>query len=84
MKMARIFPFYPILDYYKIRTRTNFENPKSKSLDAHLIMWINIYMMRKELFPGSTDFTETIFKIPQISEHFLAMLRRGLLIFGPY
>ena len=30
--------------------------------------------MLKELFPGSTDFTEAIFKIPQISKHFSAML----------
>ena len=30
--------------------------------------------MLKELFLGSTDFTVAIFKIPQISKHFLAML----------
>ena len=30
--------FYPILDYYEIRTRTNFENPNGESLDLHLIM----------------------------------------------
>ena len=30
--------------------------------------------MLEELFPGSTDFTEAIFKIPQISKHFSAML----------
>ena len=30
--------------------------------------------MLKQLFPGSTDFTEVIFKIPQISKHFSAML----------
>ena len=30
--------------------------------------------MLKELFPGSTDFTVAIFKIPQISKHFWAML----------
>ena len=30
--------------------------------------------MLKELFPGSTDFTVSIFKIPQISKHFSAML----------
>ena len=30
--------------------------------------------MLKELFPGSTDFTEAIFKIPGISKHFSAML----------
>ena len=30
--------------------------------------------MLKELFPGSADFTVTIFKIPQISKHFSAML----------
>ena len=29
--------------------------------------------MQKELFPGSTGFTEAIFKIPQISKHFSAM-----------
>ena len=28
--------------------------------------------MLKQLFPGSTDFTEVIFKIPQISKHFSA------------
>ena len=27
--------------------------------------------MQKELFPGSTDFTGAIFKIPQISQHIL-------------
>ena len=62
--------FYPTLDYHKIRTRTNFENPNGKSLDLHLIMCF----MLKELFSGSTDFTEAIFKIPQISKHFLATL----------
>ena len=41
-KMAKIGHFrellksYPDLDYYKIRTRTNFENPNGKSLDLHL------------------------------------------------
>ena len=30
--------------------------------------------MLKELFPGSADFTVAIFKIPQISKHFSAML----------
>ena len=30
--------------------------------------------MLKELFPGSTDFTVAVFKIPQISKHFSAML----------
>ena len=30
--------------------------------------------MLKELFPGSTVFTGAIFKIPQISNHFSAML----------
>ena len=30
--------------------------------------------MPKELFPGSTDFTGAIFKIPQISKQFSAML----------
>ena len=33
--------------------------------------------MLKKLFWGSTDFTEAIFKIPQISKHFSAMLRGG-------
>ena len=33
-------------------------------------MWFTL----KQLFPGSTDFTEAIFKIPQISKHFSAML----------
>ena len=73
--MARIwhfrefFHFYPVLDYYKLRTRSNFENPNGKSLDLHLIMWF----MLKKLFPGSTDFTGVIFKIPQIPKHFSAM-----------
>ena len=75
-KMAKIwnfcefFHFYPTLDYHKIRTRTNFENPNGKNLDLHLIMWL----MLKKLFWGSTDFTEDISKIPQISKHFSAML----------
>ena len=75
-KMAKIlhfcefFHFYLTLDYHKIRTRTNFENPNGKSLDLHLIMWFTL----KQLFPGSTDFTEAIFKIRQISKHFSAML----------
>ena len=68
--MARIwhffFHFYPILDYYKIRTRTNFENPNCKSLDLHLIMRFTL----KKLFPGSTDFTGVIFKIPQYQNIF--------------
>ena len=55
--------------FYKIRTRTNFENPNDKSLDLHLILWFTL----KQLFPGSTDFTEAICKIYQISEHFLAI-----------
>ena len=65
------FHFYPTLDYHKIRTRTNFENPNGKNLDLHLIMWFTL----KQLLPDSTDFTEAIFKIPQISKHFSAMLR---------
>ena len=28
---------FPTLDYHKIRTRTNVENPKGKSLDLHLM-----------------------------------------------
>ena len=74
--MARIwhfrefFHFYPILGYHKIRTRTKFENPYGKSLDLHLIM----LFVLKELFPGSTDFTVAIFKMPQVSKHFWAML----------
>ena len=73
--MAKIFRdfffnFYLILDYYKIRTRVNFESPNRKSLDLHLIM----RFMPKELFSGSTDLTEAIFKIPEISKHFSAML----------
>ena len=76
MKMARIwhfrefFHFCPNLDHYKIRTRANFQNFNGKSLDLHLITWI----MLKELFPGSTDFTETIFNTPQLSKHFSAIL----------
>ena len=57
------FHFSPILDYYKIRTRTNFENLNGKSLDLHLVMFL-----------GSTDFTVAIFKIHQISKHFSVML----------
>ena len=39
--------------------------------------------MLKKLFWGSTDFTEAIFKIPQISKHFSAMLETGQLhMFG--
>ena len=49
---------------------TNFESTNGKSLDLHLIIWF----MLKELFPGSTDFTVAIFKIPQMSKHFSAML----------
>ena len=43
-KMAKILHFCKFfhfdlnLDYHKIKTRTNFENPNSKSLDLHLIM----------------------------------------------
>ena len=36
------FHFYPTLDYHKIRTRTNFENPNGKNLDLHLIMWYTL------------------------------------------
>ena len=32
------FNFYTILDYCKIRTRTNFENRNGRSLDLHLLM----------------------------------------------
>ena len=67
---CEFFHFYPTLDHHKIRTRTDFENPNSKSLDLHLIFWSAL----KQLFPASTDFTEVIFKIPQISKHFSAML----------
>ena len=38
LAFSRIFHVYPILDYYKIRTRTNFENPDGKSLDLHIII----------------------------------------------
>ena len=58
------FNFYPNLDFYVIRTRRNFENPNSKSLDPRLIMLI----MLKELFLGSTNFTVSNFKLPQISK----------------
>ena len=47
-----IFHFYPILDYYKIRTTINFGNPNGKSLDLHLTMWF----MPKEMFPGLNRF----------------------------
>ena len=33
-----LFNFYSILDHYKVRTRTNFENSNGKSLDLHLLM----------------------------------------------
>ena len=33
-----ILSLYPILDDHKIKTRANFENPKGKSLDLHLMM----------------------------------------------
>ena len=65
------FNFYQILDYYKIRTRTNFENPKGKSLDLHLI----ILFMLKELFSGSTDFTEAISKYPKYQNIFQQCLK---------
>ena len=35
--------FYQFLDYYKIRTWTNFENPNGKSLDLHL--QIHVYVV---------------------------------------
>ena len=38
LAFLRIFQFSLILDHYKIRTKTNFENPNGKSLDLHLIM----------------------------------------------
>ena len=84
-KMVRIWHFrqfshfYPNLDYYKIRTATNFENTNSKSLDLHPI----VRFILTELFPDSTDFTVAVFKIPQISKHFSAMLTY-LLIFFQY
>ena len=34
--------------------------------------------MLKKLFPGSTGFTGVIFKIPQISKHFSAMLNKSI------
>ena len=67
---SEFFHFYPTLDYYKIRTRTDFENPNRKRLDLHLIMWFTL----KQLFLGSTDFTEANFRIPLMSKHFSAML----------
>ena len=36
--VREFFHFYPTLHQYKIRTRTNFENPNGKSLDPCLIM----------------------------------------------
>ena len=66
----KLFNFNPILDYYRIRLRTNFENPNGKSSDLHLIMW---FILRK-LFWVKIDFTGAIFKIPQISKHFSAVL----------
>ena len=38
LAFSQTFQFYPSLDYHKIRTRTNFENPNAKSLDLHLVM----------------------------------------------
>ena len=37
-------------------------------------MWFTL----KELLPDSTDFTEAIFKMPQISKHFSAMLTKNI------
>ena len=37
-------------------------------------MWFTL----KQLLPDSTDFTEAIFKMPQISKHFSAMLKQIL------
>ena len=57
MKMAKnekfleIFHFYSNLDYYKIRTRTNFENNNSKSLNLpKLIMWFALTLFRPGFF----------------------------------
>ena len=35
LAFSRVFHFYTISDYYKIRTRTNFKTPNGKSLDLH-------------------------------------------------
>ena len=37
-----------------------------------------MWFMLKELFSGSTDLKVAIFKVPQISNHLSAMLRRML------
>ena len=37
--------------------------------------------MVKQLFLGSTDFAEAIFKIPQMSKHFSAMLLVKLILY---
>ena len=38
LAFSELFKLYPILDYSKIRIRTNFEDPNGKSLDLHIIM----------------------------------------------
>ena len=38
------FNFYLILDYYNIRTKTNFENLNGRSLDLHVIM---LFMLKR-------------------------------------
>ena len=52
-----LFNFQPMLDNYKIRTRTNFEN--RESLDPHLMM----RLILKSLFLAPTDFTVAISNI---------------------
>ena len=38
LAFPQFFHFYPILDYYDIRSRTNFKSPNGESLYLHLIM----------------------------------------------
>ena len=60
LAFAGNFPFYPIIDHYKIRARTNFGNTNGKSLYLHLIM----SFILKNVFAELTEFTEAILKIP--------------------
>ena len=58
MKMARIrhfcelFHFYPILDCYKIRARTNFENPNDDCSESAF----NNVICAKRIVPGLNRF----------------------------
>ena len=64
------FHFYTMLDIIKSEPAQISKIPTVKSIDLYLVM----RFMLKELFWGSTNFTVAIFKMPQISKHFSAML----------